>query len=126
MTKTCNNCIYNDSAMCPTLSCCNCPNDNDGCYCYKIGSDKSKCTRFVPLTKRIRVNPEVIDGKFEMSQKDYDKVIADHGYIGYYQYDVNIKETGKRYGVRVGFFDKRFYRNKFFITVEEGNYEILD
>jgi hypothetical protein len=48
----------------------------------------------------------------------------DHDCIGEYQYDVTIKNDGK-YGVRVGFFDSRFPKGKFYVTPTEGNYEII-
>lgn len=53
------------------------------------------------------------------------EVIEDHGRTGEYQFDVTIRGGGK-YGVRVGFFDKRLYRNRLYVTPTEGNYELLE
>lgn len=54
------------------------------------------------------------------------QIITDHDCTGIYQFDVNIRENGRKYGVRVGFFDDRLHRGKFFITPTEGNYQIID
>lgn len=74
---------------------------------------------------KIKIDREWLEKNVFNHHTDVKKVIEDHNYIGVYQYDVNIKSSGK-YGVRVGFFDDRLYRKKFFVTVTEGNYQIFE
>ena len=59
-----------------------------------------------------------------LNGKLWKEVIEEHDRTGEYQFDVTIKGGG-RYGVRVGFFDKRLYRNKLYVTPTEGNYKLL-
>ena len=73
---------------------------------------------------KIKVDLEWLENNVFNHHPNVRQVIVEHGCVGEYQYDVNIKEGGK-YGVRVGFFDERLRRKKFFITPTEGNYHII-
>ena len=74
---------------------------------------------------RIKISRDWLEKNVFNHHSEVRPIIEDHDYIGIYQYDVNIKGNGK-YGVRVGFFDNRLYRNKFFVTPTEGNYQIVE
>lgn len=74
---------------------------------------------------KVKINQEWLEKNVFNHHPDVKQIIEDHNYTGEYQFDVNIKEGGK-YGVRVGFFDDRLYRNKIFVTPTEGNYQIIE
>ena len=74
---------------------------------------------------KVKINREWLEKNVYNHHPDVKKVIEDHDCIGEYQFDVVIK-GGAKYGVRVGFFDDRLYRNKFYVTPTEGNYQLIE
>lgn len=74
---------------------------------------------------KIKINREWLENNVFNHHPETKQIIEDHNYIGEYQFDVVIK-GGSKYGVRVGFFDDRLYRKKFFVTPTEGNYQIIE
>lgn len=74
---------------------------------------------------KIKISRDWLETNVFNHHPEVKPIIEDYDCIGIYQYDVNIK-GGDKYGVRVGFFDDRLYRKKFFVTPTEGNYQIIE
>lgn len=73
---------------------------------------------------KVKINIEWLEQNVFNHHPQVREIIAEHNCTGVYQYDVNVRGAGK-YGVRVGFFDKRLYRGKFYVTPTEGNYQMV-
>lgn len=76
---------------------------------------------------KVKINREWLEQNIfnhEFKGAIWKEVIEDHDYTGEYQFDVVIK-GGRKYGVRVGFFDSRLPYGKVYVTPTEGNYEFV-
>lgn len=65
-------------------------------------------------------------GKIREERELWYKILEDHNFIGEFQFEVRVKESNELVGIRVGFFDKRFYKNKLYMTVDPGNYKFIE